>query len=78
MNCMLVIRCSKTGQEIQTGIVVDIHTFEGLPAGASQLQCPACGNRHVWSPGDAMLAPTTDIWRGASLFDEQEKDSRTN
>ena len=70
MNCMLVIRCPKTREEIPTGITVDIHTFAGLPAGATELHCLACGELHLWSPGDAMLAPTTDTWRIASLVDE--------
>jgi hypothetical protein len=67
---MLVIRCPITREEIPTGITVDIHTFAGLPAGETELHCLACGELHLWSPGDAMLAPVTEAWRLASPFNE--------
>jgi hypothetical protein len=77
MNCMLVIRCAQTGQEVPTGLIVDIHTFAGVPAGTSELQCPACGETHLWSIADATLAQANDTWSPASQPMTEETTSRT-
>ena len=60
MQCMLVIVCPKTDQEVPTGIVTDIQTFAELPKGQSKLVCSACGEVHTWSANDAMLAVSSN------------------
>jgi hypothetical protein len=66
MNCMVVIRCPETGEEVPTGLIVDIRTFEGLPSGKTTLHCSACGTEHEWSIADAMLAMVDNGRAGGS------------
>ena len=60
MDCLVVIRCPRTGREVPTGVVTDIHDFASLPKGKTELRCPACGATHVWSREDALLAHSLD------------------
>ena len=55
MNFMVVIDCPATRQEVPTGVVVDIATFETMPTGDAELVCPECKQTHVRATRDAML-----------------------
>jgi hypothetical protein len=56
MSAMVVIRCPETDQEVPIGIKMDLHSLALLPLTAMQLNCPACGGRHLWSKKDAYLS----------------------
>jgi len=51
-----MIRCSKTGQPICTGIETDSESFEGLPDVPARARCPLCGFEHTWWKREAWLA----------------------
>jgi hypothetical protein len=59
MRLLVVIRCPKTGEEVPTGIMVDIEQLHTLPKNRMPLLCPACGEEHQWSAEDALLAHTS-------------------
>jgi predicted RNA-binding Zn-ribbon protein involved in translation (DUF1610 family) len=66
MDFHVIIRCPATGREVPTGITTDIATFSGLPKHTSKLECPVCGEVHVWSRKDVFLAYSTLGLEGAS------------
>lgn len=56
MASMVVIRCPVTGEEIPTGILMDLHSLQWLPEEEVELNCPACGQQHAWSRSTAYLS----------------------
>ena len=56
MTHMVMTRCPQTGQDIETGIICDLRTFNGLADRPARLQCPACSLEHEWSVKEAWLA----------------------
>jgi hypothetical protein len=52
----VMIRCPATGRSVPTGIETEPAVFRRLPKVAGRMQCPACGQEHVWSVGAAWLA----------------------
>lgn len=51
----IVIRCPKTGAEVEVGIETDRDTFSTLPDISLVAVCPRCGQQHEWSPARAKL-----------------------
>lgn len=52
----VMIRCPRTGFAVSTQIDTEAAVFERLPSVAARLQCPACGEEHVWTASDAWLS----------------------
>jgi len=52
----VMIDCPETGREIYTGIETDEASFAKLPDVLSRMQCPVCGQEHVWTRENARLA----------------------
>lgn len=52
---LVMIKCPQTGGQVSTGIETDVATFERLPDADAQLNCPQCGQVHVWRKADAAL-----------------------
>lgn len=52
----VMIKCPKTGRVVSTAIEVEPSVFRKLPKILARMQCPACGEEHVWSTGSAWLA----------------------
>ena len=42
----IVSTCPRTGQEVSTGIDVDLNTFSQLPDVPVRFECSACGSTH--------------------------------
>ena len=54
---MIVTRCPRTSREIATGIYAEPDTFHLLPDVPSKIQCPVCGEDHLWRKSEAWLGP---------------------
>jgi len=55
----IMIRCPTTNELVSVGIDTDKDTFAGLPdVRAWPVRCPSCGQKHAWSPKDAVLETT--------------------
>lgn len=52
----VMIRCPNTGCFVSTAIETEPSVFHSLPEVASRMQCPACGQEHVWWTSSAWLA----------------------
>jgi hypothetical protein len=52
----ILVRCSKTGKEVSTGLKTEWVMFETLPGIQMPLTCPACGETHNWRPKDAWIS----------------------
>jgi hypothetical protein len=52
----LVVLCPFTCEVISTGIETDALVLARLPNVQAAVHCPKCGERHFWTPADAMLA----------------------
>jgi hypothetical protein len=50
-----MLTCPTTAKKFATGIEMEEATFKGLPDIDSTVQCPQCGLKHTWRPGDAWL-----------------------
>lgn len=51
----LMIRCSKTGRLVPTGVSMDKPSFISSKLAGDALQCPECGLLHRWTKADARL-----------------------
>ena len=51
----VMIRCPNTGRAVSTAIETEPAVFRNLPKVSSRMQCPACGEEHVWSVTSAWL-----------------------
>ena len=51
----IMIRCPRSGQEIPTGIEMDVMEFQHAPVFFSRVQCQACGQEHEWFAKDAWV-----------------------
>ena len=56
MDFKVVIRCPARSVDVDTGHIVDIRTFAGMPRKEAEFRCPACRQVHRWSINDARLA----------------------
>ena len=52
----VMIRCPRTGSAVSTQIDTEAAVFERLPTVETRLQCPACGEEHIWTASDAWLS----------------------
>jgi len=52
---MVVIRCPATGRQVFTGIETNAASVNLIPPINTRLNCPSCGDTHVWSILDADL-----------------------
>ncbi len=52
---VLVIRCSRTGRSISTGIHVEAAAFRSSPVFFGQTYCPYCDATHEWFARDAWV-----------------------
>ena len=55
---MVMIKCPKTGEPVQTGVETDPAYFNSpFTTMASNVlsQCPSCGETHTWSKSVAFL-----------------------
>jgi hypothetical protein len=57
MPSMVVINCPHTGEEVPTGLVMDLLGFAVLTE-SLELKCPGCGGVHRWARSDAWLSVT--------------------
>jgi endogenous inhibitor of DNA gyrase (YacG/DUF329 family) len=52
----VMIKCPNTGRPVSTAIETEPHVFRQLPQVASRMNCPDCGQVHVWWTKSAWLA----------------------
>jgi len=52
---MVVIWCPATGRQVFTGIEMNAASVNLIPPINTRLNCPSCGDTHVWSILDAEL-----------------------
>ena len=55
----VMIRCPRTGRAVSTEIETEPSVFSRLPEVAGRMQCPDCGDEHVWSASEAWLQEPT-------------------
>jgi hypothetical protein len=53
---VIMIKCSRTGMAISTGIETDPSSFAQLPDILSHTDCPLCGLQHHWWKREAWLS----------------------
>lgn len=51
----VMIECPETGRLVYAGLNYDWSSFECQQLRDMKLKCPACGEEHRWSKGDAIL-----------------------
>jgi len=51
----VMIRCPRTGRAVSTAIETEPAVFSRLPEVAGRMQCPDCGQEHIWSASEAWL-----------------------
>jgi predicted RNA-binding Zn-ribbon protein involved in translation (DUF1610 family) len=51
----ILIKCPKTGKIINTGISMAAEIFETATLSQNAVECPYCGETHVWDKKDAFL-----------------------
>jgi hypothetical protein len=47
--------CPVSGQEIPTGIEIDMQSLDKVPTFQSRIRCPHCRDEHNWSQASAWL-----------------------
>lgn len=53
---VIILRCPKTGKNIEPPVEIGTLDFQAIPAGGQGVSCPICGERHGWLPYAARLA----------------------
>jgi hypothetical protein len=62
MTAAVMIRCPRTGLAVSTAIETEPSVFKRLPQVQSRMNCPICGEVHVWTAREAWLAePIVDL-----------------
>jgi hypothetical protein len=51
----VMIRCSQTGEPLQTGIVMSAEVFAVSTLTNNTVRCPHCAQPHTWSKNDAWV-----------------------
>ena len=51
----VMIRCPRTGRPVSTAIETEPAVFDRLPDVAARMNCPLCGEEHVWRAREAWL-----------------------
>jgi hypothetical protein len=62
---ILMIRCTRTGRPVSTGVETDAESLARAPDYIAYLLCPECGRYHPWRPKDAWL----EEWSGVGQPD---------
>ena len=57
---VLMTRCPQTGQEIDTGVEMDVAQFQRSPVFFSRVLCPICSREHEWFAKDAWVCEGDD------------------
>jgi len=52
---VIVLRCPKTGRNIEPAIDIGAVDFRAIPAAGGGVSCPVCGEQHAWLPYAARL-----------------------
>ncbi|MBV9261798.1 MAG: hypothetical protein JO205_10545 [Pseudolabrys sp.] len=52
----VMIRCPNTGMAVSTEIETESAVFRKLPKIAGRMNCPSCGQEHLWLTSSAWLA----------------------
>jgi len=52
----VMTKCPNTGRSVSTAIETEPSVFYRLPKIASRMDCPACGEEHIWMTSSAWLA----------------------
>ncbi len=52
---IIMIKCPRTGDEISTGIEMEISDFRRAPVFFARVHCPICECEHEWFAGDAWV-----------------------
>ena len=55
----VMIRCPRTDRAVSTQIDTEPSVFQRFPEVESRMDCPACGEEHVWTVRDAWLETVT-------------------
>jgi endogenous inhibitor of DNA gyrase (YacG/DUF329 family) len=51
----ITVTCPVTSKAISTGIETEAEVFEHLPQIEAAVHCPHCGEKHFWTPSQAVL-----------------------
>jgi hypothetical protein len=51
----IVIACPTTNRPVDTGLSMSIKEFEAADLSRIELECPDCGETHVWSKQDSVI-----------------------
>jgi 4-hydroxy-3-methylbut-2-en-1-yl diphosphate synthase IspG/GcpE len=57
----VMIRCSITGDTIETGLMADPQSWNARSIGLNRVACPACKQSHAWSKKDAFLEASPGV-----------------
>lgn len=49
MESMIRVECPETGEEIETGMVVEPDFFTRVDPDNCESHCDHCGRKHIWS-----------------------------
>ena len=52
---IVTVRCPATGQEVPTGVVMDLERYELAKFGPNAFVCDACGETHIWEKADGTV-----------------------
>jgi hypothetical protein len=52
---VLIIACPRTNKPVDTGLSMPIEMFEAFDMPDNEVECPHCGETHVWSKEDAII-----------------------
>jgi hypothetical protein len=52
---IITVRCTATGQEVPTGLVMEPQAFKLARFGPRPFVCDACGEAHVWEKSEATV-----------------------
>lgn len=53
---MVMIKCPVKNIPVPTGMGMDKQTFDSMQMSGNTFKCPACGQMHTWSKGQAFLS----------------------
>ncbi len=62
---VVMTRCPQTGQEIPTGLEMNVSDFRRAPVFYAQVQCPVCDREHEWFAKDAWVCDSPNAVESA-------------
>src|SRR5688572_16460921 len=54
---VITIRCPSTGEQVSTGLVIDVEAFAIIGFLGHRFRCDACNEVHGWDKKDATFQP---------------------